>query len=101
MSKFKAERMRAMFGTRPGAICKDCGYFREYTYRGKTYRKCIVYGITNSEASDWAGRWEACGLYPDRPYHGDKDIINVPDKEPEEPLPGQTTIFDFLEKGEN
>ena len=96
MALFKSERMRALFGKHEGATCKSCGYYREYMYRGKIYRKCAIYGITNSEASDWAGRNEACGLYPDRPYHGDVDIINMLGKEPEEPLPGQTTIFDFL-----
>ena len=92
----KLERMHALFGTHPGAVCKECGYYREYIYRGKTYRKCAVYGITNSEASDWKANGPACGLYPDRPYHGETDVINMRMKEPEEPLPGQATIFDFL-----
>ncbi len=98
MAKFKIDRMHALFGAHQGAACKDCGYYRSYEYRGKKYRKCAIYGITNSEASDWRASYIACGLFPDRPYHGETDVITMRDRDEEKPLEGQTTIFDFLEE---
>jgi hypothetical protein len=38
-------------------------------------RKCKVYGITSSEASDWANKYEACGMF-NKEWNGNP-IINL------------------------
>ena len=35
----------------------------KYIYHDKVLCKCKVYGLTHSEATDWAGRWMACGAF--------------------------------------
>ena len=85
MSKRKQALMYEFFGKADG-ICKDCEHYGSYKYHNRTYRKCDVYGLTNSEASDWAGKWQACGLYPDEPYDGTEIIRFVHGGKPKEPI---------------
>lgn len=59
MAVRKIDLMHQMFGTADGK-CGDCCHFVQGKYW--TFRKCEVYGVTRSEASDWAKRWKACGL---------------------------------------
>lgn len=60
----KIHKMYEVFGRCPGFhICKECSNFCSFRYHDKSYRKCKVYGVTNSEATDWAGRNEACGMF--------------------------------------
>ena len=103
MTLRKHALMYAEFGRAPSGECKDCSYFRKYTFRGKTYRKCAVYGITNSEATDWLAHGHACGLFPDKPYGGDKDIVRMIAREPQEEtqIQGQMSIFDMTEGAES
>ena len=54
--------MRAEYGSATG-FCRDCCNFISGKYHNRTYRKCVAYGMTHSEASDWAWKWLACGLY--------------------------------------
>ena len=63
MALRKIDLMHRQFGKCEGHTCKECSNLDEYPYHGRTYRKCKVYGATNSEASDWAQRWQACGLF--------------------------------------
>ena len=65
----KIEEMHRRFGRRGYGKCKDCPHYTRYKYRDKPYRKCKVYGVTNSEASDWTGSWDACRLF-DKEYNG-------------------------------
>ena len=62
MVKRKIAAMRAEYGSAAG-FCRDCRNFVSVRYHDRILRKCAAYGITHSEASDWAGRWLACGLY--------------------------------------
>ena len=55
--------MYRQFGKTPGQTCGTCSNFVSGRYHTRTLRKCSVYGLTHSEASDWAKRWEACGCY--------------------------------------
>lgn len=70
--------------------------------RDMMLRKCQVYGLTHSEASDWAGKWTACGMF-NREYNG-RPIIEMRrgggrrPSPPPEPLPGQITLFQEEEK---
>ena len=53
--------MHKLYGIGDG-ICGTCSHFVEGRYHDKILRKCEIYGLTHSEASDWARRWQACGL---------------------------------------
>lgn len=95
MTVRKIDLMHQMFGKTEG-LCRDCSHYQRYHYRDKPYRKCEVYGITNSEASDWVGRYHACGLF-NKEYSGN-DIIRYvrPESRKEvvdEPIEGQTALF--------
>ena len=96
------ERMYELFGYSEGK-CKDCTYFLEYRYHNRAVRKCEIYGDTRSSASDWAGRNEACGLFPDKPYNGDREVIKINKKKQIEDsqIEGQMCLFDGGEHGEN
>lgn len=39
------------------------GVLAKGRYHDRILTKCKVYGLTHSEASDWAGRWMACGMF--------------------------------------
>ena len=67
----KIDAMHKYFGVAPGEHCKGCCHCISGQYRGKNYRKCDVYGMTHSEATDWAQSWLACGLY-NKPYSGER-----------------------------
>lgn len=72
----KIDLMHREFGYVGGMhICKECKNFIKYRYQGKPYKKCKVYGVTASAASDWANKYEACGMF-NIEYHG-TPIINL------------------------
>lgn len=97
MAVRKIDLMHQMFGRSDG-LCKDCSHYQRYHYRDKPYRKCEVYGVTASEASDWVGRYQACGLF-NKPYpYMDNEIIRyvTPERKKgilNEPLDGQMDLF--------
>ena len=43
--------------------CANCNHFLTYGWRGRNYFKCEIYGISNSEATDWRNSYIACGLF--------------------------------------
>lgn len=57
----KIDAMHHLFGEIEGKRCADCEHLCKKTYN-KTYYKCECYGESNSEATDWAKSWTACGL---------------------------------------
>lgn len=65
----KIELMHELFGRIEGHSCGECTNLVCGRYHDRILRKCEVYGLTHSEASDWAKRWEACGLF-NREYNG-------------------------------
>lgn len=83
----KLELMHREFGTTEGKTCGTCSNF----VSGK-YHKCAVYGLTHSEASDWAKRWKACGMYGKEWSGGDIIRLVVPSKEPKLELEGQIAL---------
>ena len=97
MSKRKIDLMYEMFGENDTYYCSECIHFRRIYYRNKTYRKCEVYGLTHSEATDWKASNLACGLAPDKTYMG-KDIVEMitRNRETNEPIIGQMSIADYL-----
>lgn len=86
----KIDKMRSMFGYKEGQKCKDCMHLRG----GKNeYRKCKVYGVSNSKATDWNLSYDACGLWNEE-YSGDTPIykLNVTSKK-ETQVEGQISLF--------
>ena len=76
MALRKIDLMQKFFGICEGHTCGECSNLVEEPYHGKMYRKCKVYGLTHSAASDWAKRWLACGKF-NTPYHGRRIILLV------------------------
>lgn len=74
MAVRKIDLMHQMFGTADGK-CGECDHLIEGRYHDRMLRKCEVYGLTHSEASDWAKRWKACGLFNKETNH--KNVIRL------------------------
>ena len=94
MALRKQHLMYKQFGMCEGHVCGECSNLIEGSWG---YKKCKVYGDTSSQASDWAKRWLACGMF-NKKYTGGPIIELVrrsPRKDPaaiEEPLEGQITL---------
>ena len=94
MSNRKIKAMHREYGRLDGRKCGDCCNLSSYT-QSRTWYKCEAYGNSRSEATDWAKRNIACGLF-NIPFvyripliqklkHGPKPIT-------EEPIEGQTVL---------
>ena len=57
----KINLMHAMFGVADG-VCSECEHFVKGLYHTRILRKCEIYGLTHSEATDWRQSYQACGL---------------------------------------
>ena len=98
----KNEVMYHLFGEIESKKCKDCPHLFSKQY-DKRYYKCKMYGDSNSEATDWAKSWTACGLI-------DKEINDFlaewgtvmnyirhkRPRHPREEIDGQISIEDLL-----
>lgn len=66
----KIDLMHLAFGKAEGT-CGECSNLISGRYHDRILRKCTVYGMTHSAASDWAMRYQACGMknreYKDKP----------------------------------
>lgn len=72
----KIDLMYSVFGKACGVhTCKECSNFVRGRYHDKILQKCKVYGLTHSQASDWAQRYESCGMF-NKEWHG-KNIIEL------------------------
>ena len=97
MALRKIDLMYRMFGKTEGHCCRECSNLVEGRYHDKTLRKCKVYGLTHSEASDWAKRYQACGMY-NKPWGKGPiiELVRPTRKDPEEkqnvPLDGQMSL---------
>ena len=90
----KIDLMHREFGFSPGNKCKTCDHFLHGRYRSRMLSKCEVYGLTHSEASDWSGRYDACGMY-NKEYNGNPIIRLVRGyPTPPEEIQGQETLFE-------
>lgn len=63
MALRKIDLMHRTFAKCEGHTCGECSNLVTSTPTGRTFYKCRAYGVTGSEASDWAKRWQACGLF--------------------------------------
>lgn len=73
MALRKIALMHRIFGICDGHTCGECSNLVEGRYHDKILRKCKVYGLTHSSASDWAKRYLACGMF-NKPYKGRRQI---------------------------
>lgn len=90
----KIDAMHHYYGFGVG-ICANCPHFAKKRY-DRTYHKCLVYGDSNGEATDWRCGYPACGLI-DKPFPEDEIRIVkriFRNKNDNEPVPGQISIFD-------
>lgn len=90
----KIDLMYATFGVDPQCRrCKDCPCLVRVTPTSRAHYKCTVYGKSASEATDWAGKWMACGRFGKPLEPGEYSVLNTVKgngrKPVEEPLPGQ------------
>jgi hypothetical protein len=69
--KLQLARMHKHFGSDIAHKCGDCCNFVRGRYHDRILQKCERYGLSHSEATDWAQRWEACGMF-DKPL-GDNE----------------------------
>lgn len=76
MALRKIDLMHKLFGICEGHACRECSNLVEVQYHGKMYRKCKVYGLTHSAASDWAKHYLACGMF-NKEYKGRPNIERV------------------------
>ena len=63
MALRKIALMHKFFGKYYGHTCRECSNLVKGRYHDHILTKCKVYGLTHNEASDWAGRWQACGMF--------------------------------------
>lgn len=59
----KIDLMHRIFGVSDGHTCRECSNLVKGRYHDRIITKCKVYGMTHSKATDWAGRWLACGAF--------------------------------------
>lgn len=89
----KIDLMHRIFGVSDGHACRECSNLVKGRYHDRILTKCNVYGLTHSEASDWAGRWQACGAFNQAINMGPIIRDVVPDRRQKEtdssPLDGQ------------
>lgn len=62
MNDRKITAMHNEYGKDHGYKCEDCPWLSRVQGHTKAYYKCAAYGNSNSEATDWAKSWPACGL---------------------------------------
>lgn len=93
MALRKIALMHRLFGVCEGHACRECSNLVKGRYHDRILTKCKVYGMTNSAASDWAGRWQACGAFNLAINRGPIIRDVVPDRRQKEtgssPLDGQ------------
>lgn len=58
------EYMHYYYGVASGEkLCGECCNLVTLKAGDKTLKKCRAYGVTCSCGSDWAKKWDACGLF--------------------------------------
>lgn len=96
MAMRKIALMHRIFGTAGDHVCRECSNFVNGKYNDRTLCKCRVYGLTHSEATDWAGRWLACGAFNREIGRGPVVREVIPERKKQEadntPIEGQISF---------
>lgn len=102
MADRKIAAMHKEYGKAHGYKCADCPSLVCYEARsGRRYCKCIAYGNSASEATDWAKKWPACGLYGqpvDKWRTPLMERLKHAKRPNNEPIEGQISIFGGAEE---
>ena len=102
MALRKIDLMHRMFGVEEQYKCGQCSNLACGRYHNKIYRKCTVYGMTHSEATDWVKKYTACGMY-NMPYVGEPIVCLVQrdgqSRIHTHPLEGQISLFKEADDG--
>ena len=59
----KFRTMQQLHGVLEGKTCKTCAHCIRYRYHNKTYYKCELWYVSNSEATDIRLKTVACNKY--------------------------------------
>ena len=88
--------MHSLFGREQG-ICGECEHLEVCSGHQKVYFKCSIYGDSNSSATDWRREWQCCGMKNQKPKTLEPLYRQATqEKKPEEQVPGQMSIMDFI-----
>lgn len=72
--------------------CRECPCLVRVNPTSRPYYKCSVYGQSGSTATDWAGKWLACGRFEKPLEPGGHTVLYMvrgrTRKPAEEPIPG-------------
>lgn len=93
MNERKNMLMYKMFGKTEGATCANCRHLIRRQYN-KVFYKCAVYGLSCSNATDWAKSYAACGLYNKTTKH--KDVAKLVRTLKDQTITGQIDIFEEM-----
>lgn len=91
----KIDLMHEMFGIGSGT-CKDCDNLICNIANHRWY-KCLVYGNSASEATDWRVSYPACGM-KNKAYSGNPVVALVRPEKKEEQIEGQMSLKDYLSR---
>lgn len=63
-------RLAGMHRAHPPTVtfnkCGDCQFYQRRGHHTRSYGKCLKYGVSHSESTDWGSTWPACGLFTER-----------------------------------
>lgn len=91
----KIDKMHLLFGKYKGHKCKECNrLICEIDWNRRRYHKCLNYGRSNAESTDWRLSYDACGMFN---KEIDKPAIRINIPEPQKQLENQVSIFDYKE----
>jgi hypothetical protein len=89
----KIDLMHKLYGI-SAQVCGDCCNYVSGRYHDKTLRKCVRYGGTHSEASDWKKSATACGMFNIPMKDNEAPVIRTVrgERAKDGPLEGQLTL---------
>ena len=84
------------FGRNVHHRCGECSNFARGQYHGKWLQKCERYGLSHSEATDWAQKWPACGMFDVAMPENDRPLMEYLDRRRpcRKDVPGQMSLFE-------
>jgi len=94
--KKQLERMHRLFGRDHAQKCGTCCNLVSGRYHDRILQKCERYGLSHSEASDWAKSWVACGMHNVPLPEGERPVMEYADRgrvKAVEAVPGQETFL--------
>lgn len=89
----KIDKMHSLYGKGSGT-CKECNRLVSHRVSDRQVKKykCLNYGVSNAESTDWRLSYETCGM---KDKIVDREVIKVriAENKPEPQLEGQMRIM--------